>query len=70
MDVLVYLNFAHQQILFRDKMHFLNYQKKQRNKIPIHYFGRYQIFLWPYFLDITVRLYVSKGKKYFHFYYH
>lgn len=51
-------------------MCFLNYQKNQRNKILIGYFGKYQIFLWPYFLDSTVRLYVSKGKKYFHFYYH
>lgn len=39
-----------------------------KRKIPIDYFGRYQIFLWPYFLDVTVRLYVSMGKKYFHFY--
>ncbi len=46
-------------------MFFSELTEKTR-KIPINYFGRYQIFLWPYFLDITVRLYVSKGKKYFH----
>lgn len=38
-------------------------------KIPIGYFGRYQIFFWPYFLDVIVHLYVSKGKNYFYFYY-
>lgn len=51
-------------------MNFLNYQKNKCDKILINYFGRYQIFLWPYFLDITVRLYVYKGKKYFHVYDH
>ncbi|CAM4272887.1 hypothetical protein BAAL111456_23825 [Bacillus albus] len=51
-------------------MFFSELTEKYMYKIPIGYYGRYQIFLWPYFLDITVRLYVSKGKKYFQSYYH
>lgn len=50
-------------------MFFSELTEKSKCKIPIGYFGRYQIFFWPYLLDVTVRLYVPKGKKYFHFYY-
>ncbi len=51
-------------------MFFSELTDKHMRKIPISYFVRYQILLWPYFLELTVRLYVSKGKKYFHFYDH